>query len=190
MIASHDTMTYLKPKYWIFRLFKFVWQTQTKPWENQRADILDIRIKYNESKEEWEFAHGLVSFKTDEQITHVLIKMLNCKDKYIRIVHEDVYPFYTKKHKEALRKKFCEYMKYLIEYSKPQYYHFLDSKKNWTELYCNMPYKPFLEYFWKFNRKQWFPSPRYWFNKCWKHNIDWAIKHGYEESCTIWRDFC
>ena len=59
MIASHDTLTYLHPRWWILRLFKPLWKTQRLNIAEQMevgVGYLDIRVRH--TGKGWRFCHG------------------------------------------------------------------------------------------------------------------------------------
>lgn len=86
--ASHNTMTYLIPKYWIFRPFRFMAKCQEKTLEEQYkcgVRYFDFRIVFIDTIPH--FAHGLITFKGD---VYKYLDFLNsCEDKiYVRILNE------------------------------------------------------------------------------------------------------
>lgn len=59
-------MTYLQPRWWIFRPFAWLWRTQTKTLAEQVAKgvkYIDIRVKRRGAC--WVFCHGLVELQGD-----------------------------------------------------------------------------------------------------------------------------
>lgn len=128
-IGSHDTMTYLKPKHWWLRPFKFVAQCQRKTIEEQYEKygirLFDIRVKYNQKCNIWEFAHGAMVFtgKTPDK----LFTYLNSRDEQclVRLVLEYNMPV---KNIEEISNLFAK------------------QAEEWTKEYSNI-------YFWGFNRK-------------------------------------
>lgn len=185
MIASHDTMTYLKPKYSIFRLFRWVYQTQTNPWWKQKADILDLRVRWDSIDKCWRFAHGIVMFKRNDVIE--CIKHMLSVGLYVRIIHEDTY-IATKAYREAMCKKFITDFN-TDELKKNSYIQIISSKKEWTEVYNNIPYTTCIECFWKFRKKHWFPSPKYWWNKAYRGMFEGFKQLEDTYNLTIWSDF-
>lgn len=66
MLGTHDSMTYLPPRWWIFRPFAWLWRTQTKSLAEQVAKgtkYIDIRIK--RKGQHWVYCHGLVELQGD-----------------------------------------------------------------------------------------------------------------------------
>lgn len=64
MIASHDSFTYLPPRFAVMRLFSPWWRTQVKDIEAQRESgvgMLDIRVR--QTGKGWQLCHGLVDLK-------------------------------------------------------------------------------------------------------------------------------
>lgn len=91
-IGSHDTMTYLPPKYWWLKPFHFMAKCQTKTIQEQYeagVRMFDMRIKFNEKEWKWEFAHGYMVFKCDdiEEVFDWLDKQ-NGSQVYIRLLLE------------------------------------------------------------------------------------------------------
>lgn len=89
MIGSHNTMTYLKPKFLIFRPFSFLWRCQDKDLDEQKklgVKYLDIRVRYSKRDELWYFCHGLVDLKEFHMNMELLINSLEftgCKYRLI-----------------------------------------------------------------------------------------------------------
>lgn len=65
MIGSHNSMSYLPPKHWFWRLFTPFWRCQNKTIEEQikaGVKLFDIRVVWDRKLDSWQFAHGLVQF--------------------------------------------------------------------------------------------------------------------------------
>lgn len=65
MIGSHNSMTYLPPKHWFWRLFTPFWRCQNKSIKEQidaGVKLFDIRVVWDRKLDSWQFAHGLVQF--------------------------------------------------------------------------------------------------------------------------------
>lgn len=65
MIGSHNSMTYLPPKHWFWRLFTPFWRCQNKTIKEQidaGVRFFDIRVVWDRKLDCWQFAHGLVRF--------------------------------------------------------------------------------------------------------------------------------
>ena len=93
ILASHNSLTYLKPKYWIMNLFKWFYRCQTKTIEEQYlagVRYFDFRICFNKFGIP-KFRHGLTEFKTDGKELFNILEYLNqYKDIVIRVVLEKV----------------------------------------------------------------------------------------------------
>lgn len=106
-LASHDTMTYLKPNEWYLRPFKFMAQCQNKTiaqqYENYGIRYFDLRVKFNK-KGNPVFAHGAMTFKGD---VYDVLEYLNSKDEevWVRILLEVSSYDYKQ---EFLFVKFCK----------------------------------------------------------------------------------
>lgn len=65
MIGSHNSMSYLPPKHWFWRLFTPFWRCQDKTIKEQinaGVRFFDIRVVWDRKLDCWQFAHGLVQF--------------------------------------------------------------------------------------------------------------------------------
>lgn len=65
MIGSHNSMSYLPPKHWFWRLFTPFWRCQNKTIKEQiyaGVRFFDIRVVWDKKLDCWQFAHGLVRF--------------------------------------------------------------------------------------------------------------------------------
>lgn len=68
MIGTHNSYTYLNPRYKIFKLFSFMWRTQNKAICKQRnlgVTYFDIRIRRDKGL--WRVCHGIVDFNVTFQ---------------------------------------------------------------------------------------------------------------------------
>lgn len=91
MLASHNTMTYLKPTKWWMYLIQFTSRCQRKTIDEQIAAgvvYVDIRIAYNADTSRWEYAHGLMRYRSDIEIESLLIQLAK-QHVRCRIVNED-----------------------------------------------------------------------------------------------------
>ena len=91
MIGSHDSFTYLNPIHNIFKLFKFLWRTQTKTITEQYnygVRYFDIRVKYKRNR--WYVCHGLVTFNVSfASLKHIIdFFNLHYPDSKLRIIYE------------------------------------------------------------------------------------------------------
>lgn len=86
MIGTHNSMSYLPPKRWWMKPFRWIAQCQSKSLEEQYklgARIFDIRIDYNDAPV---FKHGLMEFKGNVYET---LKYLNSLEGiYVRLTLE------------------------------------------------------------------------------------------------------
>lgn len=68
MIGTHNSMSYLPPKKWWLKPFRFIAQCQTKTireqFEKYGVRLFDLRISYDKNGIP-EFRHGLMAFKSD-----------------------------------------------------------------------------------------------------------------------------
>lgn len=91
ILATHNSLTYLKPKKWWMRIFRFCYRCQDKNIHQQYNDgvrYFDFRFSFNEN-EDFEIRHKLIPFKLEFYDFLDIIKMLNSKkDVVIRVVLE------------------------------------------------------------------------------------------------------
>lgn len=90
-LASHNSLTYLKPKYWFMCLFQWLYRCQSKTIDEQYAAgvrYFDFRISFDRQGMA-HFRHGLVVFKASEKDIHKILENLNThKDVVVRFVLE------------------------------------------------------------------------------------------------------
>lgn len=86
--GSHNTMTYLKPKYWIFNLFSFIWKCQNKDIfiQYHNTQVFDLRITFDNKIPC--FAHGIVKLK-GAKVTDILEALNNLGNCKVRIILEE-----------------------------------------------------------------------------------------------------
>lgn len=91
ILGTHNSFTYLKPRIWAFRMFKFCYQCQNRTIHQQYNDgvrYFDFRLSFDKN-ENFQIRHKLVSFKLSFYDFLDIIKMLNNKkDVVIRMVLE------------------------------------------------------------------------------------------------------
>ena len=78
ILGSHNSMTYLQPDNYLYKLFSFCWKCQSSNIEyqlNHNIRCFDLRIVLNDNK--WSFAHGKALLKGD-----TLDNILNICNKY------------------------------------------------------------------------------------------------------------
>ena len=113
-LATHNSLTYLEPKCWFLKLFKFCYQCQDKSIHQQINDgvkYFDFRISFN-SLRSLEVRHKLIAFKCDYSDFMELLMMMNHKkDLVIRMVLE-------KNTKETDEEDFRIICKYIEEHFK------------------------------------------------------------------------
>lgn len=84
-LASHDTMTYLKPKKWYMYPFQFMTRCQSKSIEEQYEKYgiryFDLRVRFNELGIP-EFSHGIMTYEAN---VHDILKYLNSFGEEIQI---------------------------------------------------------------------------------------------------------
>lgn len=90
ILGSHNSWSYLPPKKWYTKLFRFVAQCQDwdiKTQYEHGVRCFDLRIKYNGDK--LQVAHGAMVYKIDVADLLTDLCWLNSKgDVYVRVLHE------------------------------------------------------------------------------------------------------
>lgn len=94
-LASHNTMTYLKPSNILLYPFRFIARCQKLSLDeqiNQGVRLFDFRISFNK-KGNPVFTHGLMKFKLPKGISmHSILFQLDClackEDVWVRIINE------------------------------------------------------------------------------------------------------
>ena len=94
--GSHNTMTYLPIKNWWLFPGLLIARCQNHNIEEQfknGARVFDLRIYFNTKSKQWEFAHGLINFKSYDDIHKVVCYIykfteLTNRDIYVRLILE------------------------------------------------------------------------------------------------------
>ena len=108
-IGAHNTMTYLPPKQWWLRPFKFIAQCQRKDYktlhEKYDVDAFDLRMFYDKSHN-LEFRHG--PYRYDANNFEEVLQYCNDNKLYVRFLFE--YRKTTEKRDDIdeLKRKFKE----------------------------------------------------------------------------------
>lgn len=88
--GSHNTMTYLPIKNWWLFPGLLIARCQNHSIEEQfkkGARVFDLRIYFNTKSMQWEFAHGLINFKSQDDIRKVVQRIY----KFTAITNSDIY---------------------------------------------------------------------------------------------------
>lgn len=141
--GSHNSMTFLHPKNWIYRLVTPFWRCQNKDLRQQfdaGCRCFDFRVRLNPKTRQPEFAHGIVALKS-EYVYDVLYDFAeyvtaNREIVYFRLVLEDTK---SQEYNVEWFKSICEYVewlniKYIIGFQG-------NRKGDWAQLY-DFGYKP------------------------------------------------
>ena len=92
MLGSHNTMTYLPPRFLIFKPFSFLWRCQNKSLFEQiekGVKYLDIRVRYDRKNKVYRFANGIVDLKhSGFNSIRSLCNYLTADNVYYRIILE------------------------------------------------------------------------------------------------------
>lgn len=88
-IGAHNTMSYLPPKQWWMRPFKFIAQCQRKDYktlhEQYNVDALDLRIFYDKNQN-LEFRHGICRYSADN--FDEILQYCDDNKMYVRFLFE------------------------------------------------------------------------------------------------------
>ena len=87
IIGSHNTMSFLKPKHWYLKPINWMFAKCQNRF-NAGLGCIDFRVYWNSKKESWEFAHGLISYYTEYNISEIIESLIQGGTKYIRIILE------------------------------------------------------------------------------------------------------
>lgn len=90
ILGSHNSMSYLKPAKWYMRLFNFVAKCQDYDIVKQHSlgvRCFDIRISIDDMFR-CKFAHGLIDYKSEENIDSVFNTINQLGDCYVRVIFE------------------------------------------------------------------------------------------------------
>lgn len=94
--GSHNTMTYLPIKNWWLFPGLLIARCQNHNIEEQfknGARVFDLRIYFDTKSMRWEFAHGLINFKSKKSVTEIIQNIRQLKettqdDVYVRLILE------------------------------------------------------------------------------------------------------
>lgn len=145
-LASHNTMTYLKPDKWYMNLFRFIDKCQSKDIVEQYESgvrLFDIRIGFKNGNPV--FKHGLATYKRNVE---EVFEYLNTKDVIVRIIGEDEHPF------------LYDYCKHLEETYKNIKFYGGNRKSDWTKKIYNFKYVP--DFTIEENYSSMYPNPRWY----------------------------
>lgn len=135
MIGTHNSMTYLKPRYSILSPFAFLWRTQTKNINEQYragARYFDIRVRWDKKHKTWRFCHGLTDLACYiDNLASIRRLGPNTSDKRFRLLLE--------RGSKAEEKRFIEATGGLDLQN--DMVSFIGIKKNWNVIYNKDPMK-------------------------------------------------
>lgn len=131
ILGSHNSLSYLKPKYWWFYPFRFMAKCQNlniKEQYNLGVRVFDIRLNIT-NKGKIIISHGLMRFKITDSEFYSILKFLNtCSESdiiWVRIINEK-----NKNKNEFI--SFCDHLKQICPNIK--FYGGIN-KKDWKELF-------------------------------------------------------
>lgn len=165
MIGTHDSMTYLSPRWWIFRPFAWLWRTQTKTLREQIAlgvKYIDIRVKPKNGI--WVFYHGIVELQGNVWFLSEIADLCKTHNLKARLLLESG--------NESAQKLFIDECNKTILHN--PYISFIGIKKGWKILKNQDPpikdctYVPFLS-----NKSLWWNIR----HMKWSTIALWAKKH-------------
>jgi hypothetical protein len=125
-LGSHNTMSYLTPKNWFYRLFAFTARCQTKTIYDQvekyGVRLVDLRFRFDK-KGNVCFAHGIMEYKGDKKFILDVLSYLNLYKGFpVRVLCEN-----KDKWAEEHFMKWCEF----IEKQYPNI-KFFGGRNKWT----------------------------------------------------------
>ena len=129
-LASHDTMTYLKPTQWYLYPFQFMAKCQSKTIEEQYDKYgiryFDLRVKFDEGN--MVFAHGLITYKGN---VWKVLEYLNSQEEevWVRLLLE------ATKEDEIQDKFFIAFCQNVEEKYKNIKFHNGRRKYDWKQIY-------------------------------------------------------
>lgn len=154
IIASHNTMSYLKPRHWWMKLFSFIYKCQDKTIRQQLLEGVrdfDIRIAVDDDFN-YCFAHGIVKFRSTSTDNIVSIfRLLNGKSYTeripinVRLIFEE--PYHTKLTEEKTKRFIYLIYDLLNSYKYINLYEFrrkYDWKNLTPEFNRNVDYEQFI----------------------------------------------
>ena len=132
-IASHDTMSYLKPRQWWLRPFAFMARCQKHSfWRqyNDGARMFDFRFVFNNEDILPQLAHGMITYKIDWQvfrdsILKELDKLAEEEVIYVRVLNE----------RDEYHDLFVQFCRYLEDKYRNIKFFGGRNKKTWKVLY-------------------------------------------------------
>ena len=92
IFGSHNTMTYLRPKYWFMRLFGFAYKCQDKTLAEQiksGVHSIDIRVRFRQNGGVY-FCHGLYESKLELTVDN-MVNFIVSQVKHGRVDNEPIY---------------------------------------------------------------------------------------------------
>lgn len=140
-LASHDSMTYLKPKKWYMYPFQFMAKCQSKSIEEQYGKYgiryFDLRVRFDD-KGNPEFAHGIMSYKGNVED---VLEYLNTREEqiWIRFLLE------TSKEDEYQERRFMMFCENYESKYKNLKFHNGRRKYDWKILYKFQNEEPSLD---------------------------------------------
>lgn len=135
IIASHDTMSYEKPKAWYLKPFHFVAKCQSlsifDQYEQYGIRLFDLRIRWNKKDNKWVFSHGCMVFDTPD--VEDILSWLNDRGScMVRLVLEYNSPT---KNIDEISDRFCTFCDEVIKnFPNIQFFEFR-RKYDWKKLY-------------------------------------------------------
>ena len=132
VIGTHNTMTFLKPKFFLFKYTSWFWRCQKKTlreqWE-KGVCCFDLRVNFEKDGTPY-FAHGIVKLKGDVYQYIEQLKQLSSRNiLYVRLVCEDL------RGKEQSQEYFIKFCKYVETYLSDAIVFEGRLKKGWKLLY-------------------------------------------------------
>lgn len=87
IIGTHNTMSYLPPKHWWQKPINYLFAQCQSTFIYKNIKAMDIRVVWNK-KHGWEYAHGLVKYRSDISVLALIDAMRWMGVKYFRLILE------------------------------------------------------------------------------------------------------
>ena len=89
IIGTHNTMSYLPPKHWWLKPINYLFaQCQKGIAEDATEQAVDIRLVWNKKQSRWDYAHGLVKYRSGISVPALIGAMRWRGVKYFRLILE------------------------------------------------------------------------------------------------------
>lgn len=88
IIGTHNTMSYLPPKHWWQKPINYFFGQCQSTFIYKNIKAMDIRLVWNKKQSRWDYAHGLVKYRSDISVLALIDAMRWMGVKYFRLILE------------------------------------------------------------------------------------------------------